>query len=191
MDELLAAWGKETEAVAHTKEALSALINARHSHVDDIERLTREITEAYDRVTVLIQKRSMLADPPDFVQTLDDATKAARIAENNKNQKYRDWENGVMLDDVPKLDYDRSRYGLGVNLANKMMRTAAIMSLSIDTKAKEAMLALKLKNQQGWKRGLANRNRVTKYLKKRGVWASLVTHFGSHDLVVGFLGLKK
>lgn len=192
MDGLVTAWGKETEAVAHTKEALDALVDARYSAQLAIGALTQQIAEAYDRITALTQERSLLTEPPAFVQALYKAKKAVIAAANIKKGKYKEWKDGARLDDVPKLDYDRPRYGLGVNLVNMMMmRTATIMSLDTDAKTREALLALKLKNQNGWKRGGINRTRVTKYLKARCVWESLVAHFGSVDLVVEFLGLRK
>lgn len=100
------------------------------------------------------------------------------------------WSKSASLADVPELAYDRSCIGLGVDWNNKRIKSSHVLALGAGGDAKEALLALKVKNPHGWKVA-GNKTKVKQYFKRRGVWNELVLCQGSEEELLNFLGFKK
>ena len=161
MEGLLAAQKRERAAVSRTKELAA-----------------KEKTASVDQPGRRFSKQLMQSQ------------QQVRKAREETKSLLASWSKSASLVDVPELAYDRSCIGLGVDWKNKRIKASHVLALGAGGDAKEALLALKVKNPHGWK-ATGNKTKVKQYFKRRGVWNELVSCHGSEEELMKFLGFKK
>ena len=169
------AWTTETSAISQQNEANNGI---------KLEKLARAsaIADISSEIVALTQKKFELMNQFPQTAVIKETTVVIKRAGAERSKLDKDLQKTIKaLSDVPSL-----RMGHGFCINNN-----ALLSLAVENSGIEAILALKIHNPAVRKTTIANQKKVKQYLQKRGVWQSLISHFGSEPDLYGFLKLTK
>lgn len=169
------AWTTETSAIRQQTEAKTGIAAEKLARASAIADISSEIA-------ALTQKKLELVYQFPQMEVIKETTEVIKRAREERAKLDKDLQKTIKaLSDVPSLSVG---HGFCIN-------TNAVLSLAVENRAVEAIIALKIHNPAVWKTTIQNRKKVKQYLQTQGVWQSLIAHFGSETDLHGFLKLTK